>query len=158
MSKVRPLEPTLSTKWSPVLRPGEVPEPQHNGGLPPWNENEAIFQNARNHVRKSTLEGLDRAWGSFCDGKGRQALVDSVTHYFWQRHIEEMKYPTRWGDAGRDYIAKQWSTSDDQRIQRLVQEHYERGYLNLRDLKPYIVEQISPLLKDTRVSGQPCAS
>jgi len=63
MSKVRPLEPTLSTKWSPVLRPGEVPEPQHNGGLPPWNENEAIFQNARNHVRKSTLEGLDRAWG-----------------------------------------------------------------------------------------------
>ena len=69
-----------------------------------------------------------------------------------------MKYPTRWGDAGRDYIAKQWSTSDDQRIQRLVQEHYERGYLNLRDLKPYIVEQISPLLKDTRVSGQPCAS
>jgi hypothetical protein len=36
------------------------------------------------------------------------------------------------------------------------ERHYERGYLNLADLRPYIAARISPLLKVTRVSGQPC--
>jgi hypothetical protein len=158
VTRVRPLEPTLSAKFSPVLRPGEVAEPQHNDGLPPWNENEKIFQNARNHVRKQTLGGLERAWGSFCEPEGRKKLDQTVTFYFDQRGNQEESYPKRWGDAGRQYIAKEWSTSDDQRIERLVQEHYERGYLNIADLKPYIAARISPLLKDTRVSGQPCKS
>jgi len=97
LTRVRPLEPTIGAKWQPVAqRPQDAPGPQMNGGLPPWNENESIFQNSRNLIRKSTLEGLDRPWGSFCDGKGHQALVNSVSHYFGQRSMEEEKYPKRW--------------------------------------------------------------
>jgi hypothetical protein len=158
VTTVRPLEPTITAKWSPVLRPGEVPDPQYNGGVPPWNENEKIFQNARNHVRKQALEGLERPWGSFCETEGRKKLDQAVTFYFDQRGNQEESYPKRWGDVGRQYIANEWSTSDDQRIQRLVREHYERGYLNLADLKPYIAKRIAPLLKDSRVSGAPCAN
>lgn len=134
------------------------PSPQPNGGIPPWNANEPLFQNSRNLIRKSTLDGLDRAWSTFCYPDGRQTLVNALSYYFGQRRQQETSYPKRWGEAGRDYIAKEWSTSDDQRIERLVEETYGRGYLDLHDLKPYIVERISPLLKDTRVTGQPCNS
>lgn len=155
-SKPRALEPTLTTTFSQV-RPGG-PEPKYNEGQPPWNENEKIFQNGRNNIRKSTLTGLDKAWSTFCEAEGRKRLASAVSYYFEMRGNQEQNYAKRWGDDGRKYIAKEWSTSDDQRIQRLVQEHYERGYLNLADLRPTIVARMSPLLKDTRVRGQPCSS
>jgi hypothetical protein len=129
---------------------------QPNGGVPPWNANEKILQNSRDLNRKSTLRGLDQAWSTFCTREGRKNLGDTLTAYFGRRQQEESSYQKRWGDAGRDYIAKQWTTADDLRIERLVQETYERGYLDLHDLKPYIADRMSPLLKDTRVTAQPC--
>jgi hypothetical protein len=161
-SKPRALEPTLSTKWTPAPSPldprSSIPEPKHNGGVPPWNENEKIFQNSRNLMRKSVMRSLEQPWGSFCEGDGRKRLDQAVTSYFERFSDEREKYAKRWGDDGRQYIAKEWSTPDDQRIQRLVQEHYERGYLNLADFRPTIAARMSPLLKDSRVGGQPCRS
>jgi hypothetical protein len=46
--------------------PKELPEPapyreeRPNGGVPPWNANEPIFQNGRGLTRNSTLRGLDQ--------------------------------------------------------------------------------------------------
>ena len=158
-SRARPLEPTLSLKFEPVaLRPQDRPGPVMNGGMPPWNENEAIFQNSRKLSRKSVQQILDQPWGNFCQPKGHRQLADVVTNYFRNRMMEERKYAERWGTTGRDYIAKEWSTADDQRIERLVREHYQRGYLDLRDLKPDVVERLSSLLKDARVTGQPCGT
>ena len=134
------------------FKPEELP----NGGVPPWNAGEESFQNGRNQIRKSTMRGLDQAWSTFCDAKGRQQLVDAVAYYFGQRSQQEKSYPAKWGKEGRDYIDKQWATADDQRIERLVQELYWRGYLNPHDLRPSIAERIAPLLKDTRVMAEPC--
>ncbi len=135
--------------------PLEAPE-RPNGGVPPWNANEPIFHRGRDMARKAALRGLDQAWSTFCERDGRKKLVDALSYYFEQRSQQEKSYAKRWGDAGRDYIAKEWTTADDRRIERLVQETYGRGYLDLHDLKSYIAETISPLLKDTRVTGQPC--
>lgn len=162
-SKPRPLQPTLTTKFSAVATPlnggSSVPEPQQHGGVPPWNDNEKIFQNGRNSARKQTLAGLDKAWSTFCQPEGRKQLGSAVSYYFEMRGKQEESYPKRWGDEGRKFIAKEWSTSDDARIQRLVQEHYERGYLKLADLRPNIAKRIEPLVKDLRVPrSDPCAS
>ena len=162
-SKPRALEPTLTAKFRPVptpLDPGSsVPEPQQHGGVPPWNDNEKIFQTGRNNIRKSAMNGLDKAWSTFCGPEGRQRLAHSVNYYFEMRGNQEESYQKRWGDDGRKYIAKEWATSDDARIQRLVQEHYERGYLKLADLRPLIAKRVEPLLKDARAPrGDPCAS
>ncbi len=146
-------KPRMPKQWpQPVIEPEQRP----NGGVPPWNANEAIFQNGRDLTRKSALRGLDAAWSTFCDAQGRQRLVDSVSHYFGQRSQQEKSYPKRWGKEGRDYIEQQWATADNARIERLVEELYGRGYLRLGDLKPYIAERVAPQVKDTRVTGEPC--
>lgn len=162
-SKPRPLQPTITAKFMPVPSPlsggSSVPEPQQHGGMPPWNDNEKIFQTGRNSARKQTLAGLDKAWSTFCLPEGRKQLGSAVSYYFEMRGNQEESYPKRWGDDGRKYIAKEWATSDDARIQRLVQEHYERGYLKLADLRPFIAKRIEPLVKDLRVTrSDPCAS
>lgn len=163
-SKPRPLQATVNAKFSAVPTPldgkgSSVPEPQHNGGGPPWNDNEQIFQKGRDRIRKSTLTGLDKAWSTFCQPDGRKQLGSAVSYYFEMRGNQEESYPKRWGDDGRKYIAKEWSTPDDARIQRLVQEHYERGYLKLADLRPFIAKRVEPLVKEVRAPrGDPCAS
>jgi hypothetical protein len=46
--------------------------------------------------------------------------------------------------SGSDYITEQWSTPDDARIERLIEELYGRGYLRLGDFQPYIATRIAP--------------
>ncbi len=43
-------------------------------------------------------------------------------------------HPKYFGELGAAYIAKQWSSTDDQRIDRLTQDAYARGYLKPADL------------------------
>lgn len=142
--------------------PRDLPEPppyreeRPNGGVPPWNANEPIFQNGRDLTRKSTLRGLDQAWSTFCDQKGREKFVNAVTNYFEQRGNQQESYSKRWGKEGRDYTTEQWSTPDDARIERLVEELYGHGYLRLDDFRPYIADRITPHVKETPVTGQPC--
>lgn len=134
------------------------PSPRPNDGVPPWNANETAFQNVREGARKSALRGLDRAWSTYCTPAGRKILVDALSYYFEHRRQQEVSYPKRWGEEGRVYIEREWSTPDDRRIERLVAETYERGYLDLASLKPHLAKWIEPLLKDTRVQAQPCKS
>jgi hypothetical protein len=139
------------------VRVPEVATPQGpNGGFPPWNANETGFRYVRDSVRKSTLSSLDQPWSTFCQPEGRKRLASSLKEYFWQRGGQENSYPARWGGVGRAYIAREWSTADDQRIERLVEELYWRGYLDLRSLDRLTAEMIIPLVKNTRVMTQPC--
>lgn len=147
-------KPRLPTHFpEPVIEA----EPLPNGGVPPWNAHEDIAQRNRDSLRKSTQRSLDQAWSTFCDAKGRQNLIGAVSGYFSQRGLQEKSYPERWGKDGAEYIAQQWSTADDQRIERLVRELYWRGYLVPAELKPAIAARIAPLLQDTRVIDAPCA-
>lgn len=62
----------------------------------------------------------------------------------------------RWGEEGRDYITHEWATSDDRRIERVVRETYERGYIDLGDLNRYVAARVRPLVDDAVVRGHPC--
>lgn len=142
--------------------PKQLPEPvleveqRPNGGVPPWNAHEDLAQRSRDTLRKSTQQSLDQAWSTFCDRQGRRKLNQAVSEYFGLRSVQAKSYPARWGQEGADYIARQWATADDRRIERLVQELYGRGYLKPADLKPHIAARIAPLLKGTRVIDMPC--
>jgi hypothetical protein len=125
---------------------------------PPRNANEGLFQDVRRTQRASALQTLERPWASHCLDSGRKRLASSLGEYFWNRSAQEKSYPARWGDVGRDYITREWSTTDDKRIERLTQELYERGYLDLRDLRPYTADYIAGLLKGIRVTARPCTS
>jgi hypothetical protein len=137
--------------------PAPYVEERPNGGVPPWNAHESLFQNGRDLARKAALRGLDQAWSTFCDLQGREKNVRAITYYFEQRRNQEESYPKRWGQVGRDYITQQWSTPDDARIERLVGELYERGYLRLGDFRPSIAERIAPLVTNTPVTERPCS-
>lgn len=136
----------------PVLRQEERP----NGGVPPWNAHEDLAQSNRDALRRSAQQALDRAWSTFCDRQGREKLTQALSQYFGLRRVQEKNYPERWDKEGETYIAHQWATADDQRIERLVQELYGRGYLKLTDFKPFVAERVAPLVKDTRVISAPC--
>jgi hypothetical protein len=142
--------------------PKNLPEPPRqvedrpNGGVPPWNAHEDLLQHGRDLARNAALRGLDQAWSTFCDPESREKNLRAISYYFEQRRNQEKSYVERWGKEGRNYITGQWSTPDDARIERLVEELYGRGYLKLGNLKPYIAERIAPLVKDTHVTGEPC--
>jgi hypothetical protein len=70
--------------------------------------------------------------------------VNAVSNYFEQRGNQQESYSKRWGKEGSDYITEQWSTPDDARIERLIEELYGRGYLRLGDFQPYIATRIAP--------------
>jgi hypothetical protein len=127
-----------------------------NDGVPPWNANEKIHQSGRDRIRQSALNGLDKAWSTFCSGQGRKEFLGAVSYYFEMRGNQEESYAKRWGSEGAAYIKKEWSTPNDNRIERLIGETYERGYLDLASVKPFIAARIKPLVKDLRVQGQPC--
>lgn len=125
-------------------------------GVPPYNANEKYAQNNRNAVRKSAMKQLESAWSTFCTPAGRQHLASALNYYFQQRGNQMESYPKRWGKEGRDYIERQWSTADDRRIERLVGETYERGYLDLASVNRSTAERLAPLLKGVKVRGEPC--
>jgi len=127
-----------------------------NEGVPPWNTREDMNKKLRDSNRKSTQRVLDQAWSTFCTPAGRVKLAGALDSYFGRRQQEEQQYAQRWGKEGADYITREWQTADDLRIERLVEETYERGYLDLHDLRPTVAQRLAPLLKDSRVSGQPC--
>lgn len=145
-------KPRYSDFYEPSL-----PAPQRpNGGVPPWNPNEVYRQQGRDQARAAATRALGQAWSDFCRPKGHKKLVDALNYYFGQRRQQEQSYPARWGEEGRDYITREWATSDDRRIERVVRETYERGYIDLGDLNRYVAARIRPLVDDAVVRGHPC--
>ena len=142
----------------PRIDESSVLKPVTADPAPPRNANEGLFKDGRRMQRASALKTLEQPWGRHCLESGRERLASSLGEYFWHRNGQEKSYPARWGDVGRDYIKREWSTTDDKRIERLTQELYERGYLDLGALKPYTAEYIAGLVKGLRVTAQPCKS
>jgi hypothetical protein len=133
-----------------------MPNEAVGDGVPPNNANENIFHRNRESVRQSTMRALEQAWSTFCTPAGRKKLAASLNYYFERRGNEEASYAKRWGQEGRDYITREWSTSDDRRIERLVSETYERGYIDLSSVRHSTVKRMVPLLKNVKVQGEPC--
>jgi hypothetical protein len=162
MRGVRPLEPsdslpTFHAVQSPLARGSkDIPQEAIGDGVPPNNADENIYQNNRGNIRTSTMKSLEQAWSTYCTREGRFRLAQALNNYFEQSSNQIESYSNRWGKEGRDYIKAQWSTTDDHRIERLVSDTYERGYLDVASLSRTTASRVAPLLKDVRVQGQPC--
>jgi hypothetical protein len=107
--------------------------------------------------RQSTLKTLDANWASFCGPQGRTLLVSSLDHYFYFRDGAETSYPLRWGETGKTYIAREFSTTEDRRIEQQIRELYARGYLDPKALGSTANKRVTALVQGLRVERKPCA-
>lgn len=100
---------------------------------------------------------LDLPWGSRCAGEGRRRFISRLAEYYYQRQNQIERYPKSFGKLGADYIAKQWASADDPRIDRLTQEACAKGYLKPANFNPVVGKLIAAVVKDERVTGNACA-
>jgi hypothetical protein len=142
--------------WSfaPPARHNEQPAPTDPGR--PYGDNEQYAVEARDSLRDDTIAALDLPWSSRC-GEARKRFVSSIKNYYYQRKNQYERYPEIHGKLGADYIATQWSTTEDRRIERLTQEAYARGYLQLPDFDGVAGNLVAVVVKDERVVGKGCA-
>lgn len=61
-------------------------------------------------------------------------------------------------ENARRYAIKMWQTTDDNRIERLMGEHFGRGYFTLDELRPHARTPLAARTKGTRVTAKPCAT
>lgn len=123
---------------------------------PPDNPNERIAQDNRKSARRNALAALERPWASLCRDEGKKNLVSSLAYYFNMRRIQERIYPEQWGEVGRSYIAREFSTTDDQRVDRLTADLYRLGYIDLKAFDVHTNRNLAPVLAGVRVIAQPC--
>jgi hypothetical protein len=121
-----------------------------------FGTNEDIHVQSRVGLREQAFKSLELPWGSRCQGDGRKSFVAGLSHYYYQRQNQSERYPENFGKAGADYIAKQWSSTDDRRIDRLTQDAYAKGYLKLADFDGLSRKLIDVVVRDERVTGKGC--
>jgi hypothetical protein len=122
-----------------------------------FGSNEDIAVESRKGLRQATFRTLDQPWGGRCAGESRKMFIAGLSHYYYIRQNQTERYPENFGKLGADYIAGQWSTTDDQRVDRLTQEAYARGYLKPADFSGIASKLIATVVKDERVTGNACA-
>jgi hypothetical protein len=144
--------------WWPEAAPQAAPHEiaEENRGKA-FGSNEDISVDGRVRQRKAVLRVLDLPWGSRCAGEDRQRFISGVGGYYYQRQNQIERYPENFGKLGADYIARQWASADDQRIDRLTQEAFAKGYLKPADFEGLASKLIASVVKDERVTGKACA-
>ena len=110
--------------WPPSTTASGKPAPVVNSatrqGQDPWMVNERYNAPYREQVHKGTLETLDKPWASYCTTEGHGFLIRSIDNYYWQRNAQVWSYGHTYGEDARRYAVKAWTTTDDNRIQRLI--------------------------------------
>ena len=148
--------------WPPSDKPSAPPEPIINAatrqGHDPWMASERYLADSRTHIRKGVLETLGEPWQTWCTDDGRKRLIEAVNNYYYQRFAEAWSKANTYGEEGRRFAIKVWTTTDDNRIERLASETHDRGYFSLDDLKPYARTPLSALVRNAHVRVKPCAS
>ena len=127
-------------------------------GQDPWMVNERYNAPARDMMRKGTLETLDQPWSSHCTAEGHEMLIRTVSNYYYQRDAQLSSYGRTYGEDARRYAIKAWTTTDDNRIVRLMTETYGRGYFALDELQSDARRELAVVVKGVRVAAKPCAS
>jgi hypothetical protein len=143
-----------SWAFAPEAAPPQMPEVNRGKA---FGANEDIAVDSRRVLRKATFETLEQPWGERCAGEGRKNFVAGLGHYYYVRQNQTERQPENFGQLGADYIAKQWSTTDDQRIDRLTQDAYARGYFKPADFEGLAAKLIAIVVKNERVTGNACA-
>ena len=139
--------------FAPAHSPPLVP----SGDGSAYGSDEEIAVQSRSGQRKNAFRALERPWGSRCAGEDRKRFIGGLNEYYYHRQNQTERYPENFGKAGADYIAKQWSTTDDQRIDRLTQDAYAKGYLKPSDFDAVAGKVIAKVVKDEHIVGKACA-
>jgi hypothetical protein len=127
-------------------------------GQEPWMANEKYNAPSRDRTRTGALEALSKPWAEFCTAEGHKHLIDTVNNYYNQREAQAGSYGNTYGEQARRYAIKMWQTTDDNRIERLMTEHFGRGYFTLEELRPFARTPLAALTKGARVTAKPCAT
>jgi hypothetical protein len=122
-----------------------------------FGSNERYTLDARDSERQGALKALETPTGSLCTEAGRTQFIRGLDQYYYQRQNQTERYPEIHGKLGADYITAQWSGPDDQRIDRLTQEAYSKGYLALAEFDGVARKMVATVVKDERVIGKGCA-
>jgi hypothetical protein len=145
-----------SWAFAPADAPRPIQIPEVNRGKA-FGANEDIHVQSRSELRQSAFETLEQPWGGRCAAEGRKSFIAGLSHYYYIRQNQTDRYPENFGQLGADYIAKQWSTTDDQRIDRLTQDAYAKGYFKPADFEGLAAKLIATVVKNERVTGNACA-
>lgn len=137
--------------------PTPVPEQATPINDAAFDEHEKYIEDARKSERKSALAALDLPWSARC-GANRKQFVGGINEYYYHRQNQSERYPETYGKPGADYIARQWTTPDDRRIERLTQEAYANGYLALSDFNDVAGKAVAAIVTSERVTGRGCAA
>lgn len=119
---------------------------------------------ARSRQRGEALKALDQAWISWCSETGRARLIGSLGEYYYHRQSESERYPEIYGEPGAVFIASQWSSTEDQRIDRLTRQAYANGYLAVEEFgvaqgkDSTAARLIRAIVRHERVTGRGCAA
>ena len=124
---------------------------------PGYGSTEKYSVDGRVRQRESAIATLERPYGARCAGEGRKQFISGLSEYYYQRQNQMERYPETFGKPGADYIARQWSTSEDKRIERLTQEAYAQGYFLLADLNSVARKAVENIVKNERATGKACA-
>lgn len=158
------MKPVWFLVWAAVVgqvaiwtfAPPALPRTDEPGDGRAFGSNEDIHVQSRVDLRQDAFKALELPWGARCEGDGRKNFVAGLNHYYYHRQNQSERYPENFGKAGADYIAKQWSTTDDRRIDRLTQDAYARGYLRLADFDGLSRKLIDAVVRDERVTTKSC--
>lgn len=140
--------------WTFGQRPAPPPPPPDVD--PRTSSTEKYLVDGRDKKRQDGLRALEIPWSRICTEEGRKAFADGLGHYYYHRQNQMERYPENFGKSGAVYIAQQWSSSDDRRIDRLTQEAYTRGYLNPDDFQAVARKLIVTVVKNESVTGKGC--
>lgn len=138
--------------FAPPLTPQQVPAGDGKAYGPDEDRTVAY----RDELRQSTFRILAEPTGNLCTEQGRKAFIRGLGEYYYQRQNQMERYPEIHGQLGADYIARQWSGTDDRRIDRLTQEIYSKGYIKPEEFEGVARKRIVIVVKDERVLSRGC--
>lgn len=140
--------------WAFAPEPKTQPVAPIDG--PGYGTTERYSVDGRVRQRASAIATLERPYGARCTGEGRKQFISGLDEYYYQRQNQMERYPETFGKAGADYIATQWSSGEDKRIERLTQEAYAQGYFTLADLNNVARKLVESLVRNERVTAKAC--
>lgn len=126
-------------------------------GQDPWMASEIYMTGGRDNIRQGMLKTLEQAWAVYCTPDGHKDLINSVNNYYYQREGEVWSKVNTYGERARQFAIEVWSTTDDNRIERLIGETYGRGYFALKELEPRARTHLTAQMKVVQVVAKPCS-
>ncbi len=123
---------------------------------PGYGSNEIHIVAGKKMQREDVTRAFEGPYGARC-GDGRKQFLASVGAYYYRRQNELERYPETFGKPGAEYIAKQWSTGEDRRIERLTQEAYAQGYFVPTDFDAVARKLVEAVVGNERIVARSCA-